>query len=152
MITKTDKFKVKIVTPLDFEVGEIHTYHEGDMWHAEDYPDVFEPIYKLEDGTELCLGDMVWRSKNYEVKSTPFSKIHIEQDTPIFGTREACERWLEKNAENIKTELLKQNKDSSFQSLKSWVSRLNNLEELSWSDLNKIRNGLQTCIKNIEEI
>lgn len=151
MITKTNKFKVKIRVPL-YNKGEIvHKVLPPGIQH-EDFPDVFEPVYKLDDGTEICLGDQIWRSKNYEVKSTSFSAIHIEQDTPIFGTREACEKWLEENANNIKTELLKQNRDSSFQTLKAWANKLDNLEKLSFRDLELISDGIRTSIKNIERV
>lgn len=151
MIVKTNKFRVKIDVPL-YAKDEIVVKCFPPGIQYEDFPDVFEPVYKLEDGSERCIGDHIWRSKNYEVKSTLFSIIHITQDTPIFGSKKACEKWLEKNAKNIKTELLKQNRDSSFQTLKAWANKLDNLEKLSYRDLELIRDGIRTSIKNIERI
>jgi len=157
MITKTKKYKTKINTPWVSKGDISHSdyiimnyFPEGKK--PEDYPDIYEPVYRLEDGTEICLGEPIWRSKNYEVKSTNFNHVHINQNTPIFGTRENCEKWLKTNAKNIRTELLKQNSNSSFQTLKSLVKKLDSMEELSWSDLYKIREGLNNCISNIENI
>jgi len=157
MITKTKKYKIKIHTPWASK-GDISDaddilmpyFKEGE--NPESYPDIYEPVYRLEDGTEICLGEPIWRSKNYEVKSTKFSSVHISQKTPIFGTRKNCEKWLKTNAKNIKTELLKQNSKSSFQTLKLFVKQLDNMEELSWRELSKIREGLKRCISNIENI
>lgn len=154
MITKTNEYKF-IAEALAYSKGTIVTKKFIEDEHGippDKYTHLLQTIYKLEDGTKICLGEQIWRSKNYEVKSTTFSQIHIDQNTPIFGTRKNCEKWLEINADNIKAELLKQNSDSSFQTLKVLVDKLDNMENLSWSDLYKIREGLKTCIKNIENV
>lgn len=155
MITQTEKYKVILENPwmpIDTITDQfvLCSKHLPVGKKPESYPDVFAAIYQLEDGTELCLGEPIWRSKNYEVRSTNFNQIHIAQNTPIFGTRENCEKWLEKNAKNIRTELLKQNRDSSFQTLKAWVNKLDDLSKVSYDDLLKIKEGLNTCIENIE--
>ena len=152
MITKTNKFKIKIDTPFTDEKGSIYINDRNSAVNAEEYPDVFEQMYELEDGTEVCLGDPIWRSKNYEVRSTRFNLAHISQNTPIFGTRVNCEKWLETNARNIKVELLQQNSDSSFQTLKALVYRLDGLETLTYGDLNTIRESMKNCILNIENV
>lgn len=38
----------------------------------------------------------------------------------------------------------------SFQTLKSWVKKLDDLERLSYDNLVQIKDGLNTCIENIE--
>lgn len=152
MAKQTNKFKVKINTPFTDDIGSVYINDELAAINASDYPDIYEPIYVLEDGTEVCLGEQIWRSKNYEVKSTRFSEAHISQKTPIFGTRKNCEKWLKKNSDNIKTELLKQNSDSSFQTLKSLIYKLDGLETLTPKDLETIRDAMKNCISNIERV
>ena len=154
MITKTKSFKVILDNPWVL-AGTYHTEVDlanyiGKDENLEKYPHIFSRVYKLEDGSLKCLGQQIWRSKNYEVKSTTFNKVHIEQNTPIFGTRENCEKWLETNAKNIKAELLKQNSDSSFQTLKALVDRLEALDTLTPRDLVTIREAMKNCINNIE--
>ena len=112
---------------------DLKAYSGG--YDIDNYPHMFSKMYLLEDGTKMVLGDKVWRSKNYEVKSVIFNKTHIENNTPIFGTRENCEKWLEKNAENIKAELQKQTSDSSFITLKQLIDRLGSYEDLSIKDI-----------------
>lgn len=148
MITKTNKFRVKINTPW-IKVGEVF-HNPYVVENPEEYPDVFEPIYTLEDGVEVCIGDLVWRSKNYEVKSVKFSDVHINNDTPIFGKRISCENWLEKNATNIKAELLKQNRSSSFQTLKVLVNKLDKIDNLTISEIKGLQEAIKQSINNIE--
>lgn len=148
MITKTKSFKVILDNPWVLK-GTYHNYI-GENESPEKYSHIFSRVYELEDGSLKCLGERIWRTKNYEVKSTIFTKVHIEQNTPIFGTRENCEKWLETNAKNIKAELLKQNSDSSFQTLKALVGRLEALDTLTPRDLVTIREDMKNCINNIE--
>lgn len=153
MITETNKWRVILDSPwLNKDEIIYDKLYDNPHIDPDDYPHLFSPVYQLEDGTEACFGDLVWRSKNYQVKSVKFECIHIEQKTPIFGTRENCEKWLETNAENIRTELLKQNQKSSFQTLKMFIKKLDVMEELSWKELRRIREGLNNCISNIENI
>lgn len=154
MIIKTDEYKF-IEETLSYSKGTLVTKQFIERNHGispDKYPHLLQVIYKLEDGSRVCLGEQIWRSKKYEVKSTTFSLIHISQNTPIFGTREGCEKWLETNANNIKTELLKQNSDGFFQTLKSLVYKLDALETLSHNDIAILREGMKNCISNIESI
>lgn len=138
-IVVTDGFMLK-EHKLDSEEIRTHLQH------------LLARIYKLEDGTEVVFNDLVWRVKNEEIKSVQFRPVHLEQNTPLFGTRKSCERWLEKNAKLIQKQQLKQNRDSSFLTLKAWVSKLDSLPNLSFGDLEKIREGLKSSIENMERI
>jgi len=157
MIAVTNKYRVKIDTPwtVKDEVTTSDTIRRPagvQKFNLDKFPDVFAPIYQLEDGTQVCLHDLVWREKNGGVKQVQFSQIHIDNNSKIFGTSQACEEWLEKNAENIKTQMLEQNRGSSFQTLKAWANKLNDLDSLSPKDLLKIRDGIQGSIQNMEQI
>ena len=154
MITKTDEYKF-IEETLSYSKGTLVTKQFIERNHGispDKYPHLLQVMYKLEDGNRVCLGEQVWRSKNYEVRSVTFVAAHISQKTPIFGTRKDCEKWLEINANNIKTELLKQNSDSSFQTLKSLVYKLDALETLPHNDIAILREAMKNCISNIENI
>lgn len=156
MITKTGKYRVKINTPwtVKDEVATPDTLR----WPANvkldlsDFSEVFAPIYKLEDGAEVCLSDLVWREKSGVVKQVQFNTTHIGNNSKVFGTSEACEEWLSSAAQKAQKLMLKENRDSSFQTLKAWANKLNDLEGLSYHDLANIRNGIQTSIKNMERI
>lgn len=156
MITKTNKYRVKVDTPF-FELPKDSFFEYSPVypWVADDYPEMFEAVYRLQDGSEKCIGDTVWRSKNYEVKSVMFSNIHVSQETPLFGTQVACEQWLEKNANNIKATILKQNRDSSFKNLKLWTSQLEeevaSPEKMSIANVIKISKMISNSIENIEK-
>lgn len=154
MIKETEYVKVVLDNPWLKKGNIIHCSDvlENLKCRPEDFPDIFKIVYDLGDGGEACLGDLVWRSKNYEVKSVIFTEVHLHQQTPVFSSRESCEKWLEKNAKNISKELLKQNRSSSFQTLKSWVEKLNNLDELTYNELILIREGINKSIENIEKL
>lgn len=156
MIVKTNNYKF-IAEALDYDKGGIISQERLLAEHnvfGSDLPHLLAKVYVLEDGTAVCEGDLVWREKNYVVKQVQFKQIHVEQQSKLFGTSEGCENWLQKNADNVKAELLKQNKDSSFQTLKAWVSKLEKEtdfpENMSIKNVINIAKGLRQSIKNIE--
>lgn len=159
MITKTEKYKVKIDTPW-IKKGQTATHRIiSKMYNKvpgipkmEDFPDMFDPIYKLEDGIEVCINDLVWREKSGVVKQVQLKQIHIDNDSKVFGTSKACEKWLNSTAKKAEKLMLEQNRESSFQTLKAWANKLNDLESLSMKDLYKIRDGIQGSISNMERI
>lgn len=160
MIQKTDRYRSIISSPW-IPRGQIFhkTYLQNEVFlvpnkSPEDYPDMFQVLYELEDGTEVCFGDNVWREKNGVVRSVIFGQVHVDKNSKVFGTSEACEKWLKENADNIRAELTKQCADSSFMTLKAHAKRLENEvavpENISIKNIIKISEGITKSLENIE--
>lgn len=63
----------------------------------ESYPEFLDEIYELPDGKKVCFNDQVWRIKEGvtpRVVGVQFNKVHLNNETELFGTQKAAEKAL----------------------------------------------------------
>jgi len=70
----------------------------GASLDENDYPEFISRLYQLEDGTQVALGDTVYRikSEGYEqiVKGVQFTTDHLKQTVKVFGSFSLAENYL----------------------------------------------------------
>ena len=85
MIVGTNKYRF-IAEALDYNKGGIISQEDLMQEHnayGSDLSHLLSRVYTLDDGTEVCFGDLVWREKNYAVKQVQFSEINVNQQSKL---------------------------------------------------------------------
>lgn len=152
-ITKTSMYKCILACPY-FSLG--HHYDRNDIRTVqyEDYPKIFIPVYKFENGTEITERTEVFRIINNinnvpYIKPVKFDKQHLSLE--IFPTKELAQIELDKLNEVVKS---KSNFNDFYGSIEQICLRSDSYRkftideiEAKFQTINEIANDLLTQLK-----
>lgn len=146
-INKTNLYKVIQNCP-GYTIDMLYDNHTH--INFDDYQNVFSPQYFLRNGEAVFINDKLYRIKDDKVKLVNFTMDHVNQDTELFFTEEQAEQRLLEIQEDLNMKL-EQNHASSFMTLESLINKLDDIDNVSYSEIKKVVSAIRTAIKNIKK-